>query len=400
METSMQLFRTIDQINVQDYIIATYKVVATTSLRDAAWNIAVGQSVGNPNVRNQWETDELFEKHSCMILHDEKDLVPMISGHIQIAFPVANTNFHEDGISHLICQFMGGQVDIAIVETCQLVRLEFPGWVEQQFIGPKYGITGMRKFTGQYGKPLLGAIIKPKTGISPSTLLDMTKELVEGGVDFIKEDEILASPGYCPLNVRVPLIMNYLNNQPRKVVFSFCINADPHMLMKKVDIVANGGGNGVHLNVWCGLGAYNSVRQANKDLFIHFQKSGDKVFTHAYNNYRISWEVMCQLAGMMGVDTIHAGMIGGYSNDDPAEMEQVKQILHARNVLPALSCGMNPAIVGEVTKVFGVDYLANVGGGIHGHPSGTLAGAKAMRQAIDHIGGPEYDQAIALWGKK
>jgi len=31
----------------------------------------------------------------------------------------------------------------------------------------------------------------------------------------------------------------------------------------------------------------------------------------------------------------------------------------------------------------GVDFIINAGGGIHGHPLGTRAGATAMRQAID-----------------
>ena len=44
------------------------------TLRDAAWNLAIGQSVGNPNVRNSWETDELFENASCIVLTDEDKL--------------------------------------------------------------------------------------------------------------------------------------------------------------------------------------------------------------------------------------------------------------------------------------------------------------------------------------
>jgi len=31
----------------------------------------------------------------------------------------------------------------------------------------------------------------------------------------------------------------------------------------------------------------------------------------------------------------------------------------------------------------GKDVVLQAGGGIHGHPFGTLAGAKAMRQAVD-----------------
>src|SRR5208283_3096927 len=100
-------------------------------------------------------------------------------------------------ISQLLCQLMGGQMDIDIITGCRLVDLDIPASVSSHFLGPKYGLKGMRDFTKQYGKPLLGAIIKPKTGITPDILLEMVKELVDGGVDFIKEDEILSNPAIC-----------------------------------------------------------------------------------------------------------------------------------------------------------------------------------------------------------
>ena len=66
--------------------------------------------------------------------------------------------------------------------------------------------------------------------------------------------------------------------------------------------------------------------------------------------------------------------------------------------MPALSCGMHPGVVNIITEKFGIDYMANVGGAIHGHPNGTLAGVKAMRQAIDGNYEDEYYQAISKWG--
>jgi len=59
---------------------------------------------------------------------------------------------------------------------------------------------------------------------------------------------------------------------------------------------------------------------------------------------------------------------------------------------------MHPGLVNHVTKNVGVNYMANVGGALHGHPQGTLAGGRAMRQAIDHTYGAEYDAAIKEWG--
>jgi len=388
------------EIDKERYFVVTYKLESSKSLRDAAWNIAIGQSVGNPNVRNRWESEDLFQNHSCLILGDERELQSKTEGEVKIAFPVINTDWETDGVSHLLCQIMGGHVDIDLVKKCRAIKIDFPNSVTKHFSGPKFGITGMRKFTGQYNKPLFGAIIKPKIGIGPETLLDMVKELVDGGVDFIKEDEIMSNPSFCSLDRRVEMISNYLSSQSRKVVFCHTINCDPHVLVDRVRRIHSLGGNGVHINVWSGYGSYNSIRKLDLPIYCHFQSSGAKVVTSVNNQFSISWSVICQLATMMGVDTIQTGMVGGYSNDDPEEILECIRILREGNTLPALSCGLHPGLIDKITSLVGNDYLGNAGGAVHGHPSGTLAGSRAMRQAIDGNYQTEYHQAIQKWGKE
>jgi ribulose 1,5-bisphosphate carboxylase large subunit-like protein len=379
----MKFFKDRSEINLNRYYIATYEIASSVNLREAAWNLAIGQSVGNPSVRNSWETDELFENHSCVIIEDESLLIEKTSGNVSIAFPVANTDWETDGISHMLCQLMGGHVDIDIITKCRLIKLELPETVTKHFLGPKFGLSGFRELTGQYNKPLFGSIVKPKIGITPEVLLEMVKLLVDGGVDFIKEDEIMSNPICAPLDRRVDIISNYLANQSRKIVFCHTINCDPHMLVDRVKRVHELGGNGVHINVFSGYGSYNSIRKLDLPLFLHFQSSGAKVTTDVNHRFSISWPVICQLATLMGVDTIQTGMIGGYSNDNPDEIIECLKILRDGNTTPALSCGFHPGLVKKITDLVGVDYLANAGGSVHGHPNGTLWGAKAMRQAID-----------------
>lgn len=378
------------------YYIVTYWLGSMTNLRDAAWNLAIGQSVGNPSIRNEWETDELFENHSCVILGDEDELKKQRSGFVKIAFPVINIDFETDGVSHLLVNIMGGQMDIDNIVKCRVFDIQFPESVYKCFKGPKYGIDGIRKFTGVYDKPILGAIVKPKTGISPHTLLEMVKELVQGGVNFIKEDEILSSPVFCKIEDRVPLIMDYLKD--KKVIYSVSIHSDPAYILDRVRLVHSLGGNSVHVNFWCGLGVYKSIRELDLPIFIHFQKSGDKILTNMAHAYCIEFTVICKLAGMMGVDFIHAGMIGGYYKWPEEEVRDSLSALKPFGVMPALSCGFHPGLTDFVTSKVGVDYMANVGGAIHGHPDGTLAGAKAMRQSIDKNHGKEYEQAIHRFG--
>ena len=396
MEISMKFFRT--EVERSKYFVATYEMKSSANLRDASWNLAIGQSVGNPSVRNRWETDELFENHSCIVLGDEKELESQTEGLVRIAFPVANTDWETDGVAHLLCQLMGGHVDIDIITKCRLVALDLPETVTKHFLGPKFGLSGMREFTGQYDKPLLGGIVKPKIGITPEILLEMVKQMVDGGVDFIKEDEIMSNPAVCRLEDRVEIISNYLAKQSRKVVFCHTINCDPHVLADRVKRVHELGGNGVHINVFSGYGAYNSIRKLDLPIFLHYQSSGAKVTTDVNHRFSISWPVMCQLATLMGVDTIQTGMVGGYSNDDPEEILKCLEILRAGNTVPALSCGFHPGLVNKVNSIAGIDYLANAGGAIHGHPNGTRSGARAMRQAVDNERGDEFYAAIKKWG--
>ena len=391
----MKIFR--DKVEKEKYFIATYYLKSKTSLRDAAWSLAIGQSVGNPNVRNEWETDELFENHSCLILAKEEKLSNQKRGKVKIAFPVANTDWAQDGVSHLLCQVMGGQMDIDIIEKCHLLKIDFPKSIEDKFLGPKFGIEGIRRFTKCHDKPIFGGIIKPKIGVSPKVLLEMVKEMVEGGVNFIKEDEIMANPACCPIEIRVPMIMEYLKD--KNVIYAVCINSDPQYVLDRVRKVKSLGANAVHINFWSGLGVYKSIRELDLDLFIHFQKSGDRVITSKNHDFHIDWDVLCDLAGLMGVDFIHAGMWGGYLSDNEKDLSETLNILRKRRVLPALSCGMNPGLVEAINKRFGNDYMANVGGAIHGHPGGSRSGAKAMRQSIDQNHQEEYHQAIEKWGK-
>jgi len=393
------IFKT--SVSAEENFIATYDLEGQHSLRDAAWELAIGQSVGNPHVRNQWETDDLFETYSCKVIGDEEQLKLVKRGIVQIAFPIINTNWKEDGITQLLVQVMGGQLDINNILRCRLLKLEFPDEVKKAFLGPKFGIQKIREFTGVYDKPLLGGIIKPKTGITPQVLLEMVKELVEGGVNFIKEDEILSNPSFCTIEERVPLIMNYIKSTGRNVVYCVCINSDYPYVIDRVKKVHELGGNGVHINFWNGLGVYKAVRELDLPIFVHFQKSGDKILTDINHRFSIDFKVIGQLAGMMGVDFIHAGMIGGYSSDDENDMRELLKILHDHGVMPALSCGMNPGLVKYIESEIGIQFLANTGGAIHGHPGGSRAGAMAMRQAIDgETDKKEYTAAIEKWGLK
>lgn len=383
-----------------EYVVVKYYVESSVSLLDAARKIAIGQSIGNPDVRNGNEDFELLRKHLCVIL-DRHFSDNIKYGFIEIGFPCINFNFKNDGISHLLCQIAGGQFDFDSFKKCYVEDIVFPEWVVNVFgFTPKFGIGGIRKHVNKYGKPLLGGIIKPKIGMGINKLKDVIVEMVDGGVDFIKEDEILSNQDCCPFYKRIDAISNLLSKINSNVIYAFSITSDVPDVISRAKSVAEHGGNAIHINVWSGIGIYRSIRSLDLSLFLFYQKSGDRIFTNRLNNFHIDWSVMCKLAAFSGVDFIHAGMYNGYLNDDLNYLNNILYILRSGNVMPSMSCGMHPGVVNGITDAIGNDYLANCGGSIHGHPGGTKSGAMAMRQAIDGTYGLEYKQAIELWGKK
>ncbi len=396
------IIKNIEDIDMEQYILATYNLSSSTNLFDAAWNLARGQSCANPLMTSSWETDTLFNNHCAFIVNNDYITDPQIkTGKVRIAFPLTNLDITTDGISQLLCHLQGGQSDIDILTQCYLEDLSLPKYLlmlpNKTFRGPKYDLMEIRKLINVYNKPLLGGIIKPKVGLKPNQLLDMVKMMVDNGIDFIKEDEIASNPLICRLDKRVPLIANYLRD--KKVVYCFCINSDSPHIYNRANFIASHGKNlGVHVNIWSGLGTYRSIRNHTNINFIHGQTSGHKAFTHYNNPYGISFNVICELLALSGCSFQHIGMIGGYL-DDKSTINRI-DICHKYNTIPILSCGMGPEIVNKITEEVGVDYLANVGGKLHSHPGGTLAGVKAMRQAIDGDYGKEYYEAIDKWGKK
>lgn len=371
-----------DTKDLNKYFYVKYEIVSATTVYDAAFDLAVGQSIGNPSKRSVWETPEMIENYCCKILRNAD--LDKSSGIVEIAFPNESMDWEGDGVSQILCMIMGGQVDIDRIKRCRAISIEIHDLiVYRYFKKPKYGLSGIRQLTGRHDKPLFGGIIKPKTGITPSQLLDMTKQLVDGGVDFIKEDEIMSNPAICSLRDRVELISKYISTT--NVVYCFCINADGSELERRAKFVADNGGRGVHINVWSGLGSYRTIRNLDLPLYIHYQKSGDKVFTHRDNPFSISWQLCCQLAALCGVDTIHSGMWGGYLSDPEEELRETLNILVGNNVVPALSCGMTAELVQPIYDKFGVDWMANVGGAIHSDSNGSTAGAAKIRAAIDAI---------------
>jgi ribulose-bisphosphate carboxylase large chain len=378
----------------RDEVIARYHL-RSKSMEKAAEAIAIGQSIGNPNVRLASETNEMWERFGCAV----REIRPTGQdiAEVDIGYPVGNLT--PSSLTHLLTTVMGGQMDIDIIVECRLIDLFLPPSIVAQYRGPSHGVAGIRAFTGAYDRPLIGGIVKPKTGLTPQMLADVCRQMADGGVDFIKEDEILGVIDICPLEERVEKVMRALEGY--RTIFAPAINSPIQELPRIASMLKAKGCKAFHYNVWGGFDAFKYLSDIS-GLFSFYQKSGDRVMT--VGDYSVDFTVWCKLARLAGADFIHAGMMGGYLNESEATLKaRIGNLLgpmgNLKSTLASLSCGAAPGMVEHLRERLGPDIMISSGGNLHGHPSGTRAGAKAFRDAAERRSSPEYAAAVAKWGK-
>ncbi len=97
-------------------------------------------------------------------------------------------------VSSLVAGEWGDRADM---RSCRLVGVDWPAALP----GPAFGPAE---------KPVVGAIVKPALGLTPDEAAAIAAELAVGGAVLVKDDELLTSPAYSPLEERTRRIAERL----------------------------------------------------------------------------------------------------------------------------------------------------------------------------------------------
>ncbi|HTW29786.1 MAG TPA: 3-oxo-isoapionate-4-phosphate decarboxylase OiaX [Acetobacteraceae bacterium] len=259
--------------------------------------------------------------------------------------------------------------------------------------GPQFGVAGTRRLAGVEGRPLIGTIIKPNLGLSPEDTASITRELLEAGVDFIKDDEKLMSPAYSPVAARVravlPLILDHEQKIGRRVMYAFGISsADPEQMLRDHDIVANAGGTAAVINInSVGYGGLAFLRRRSR-LALHAHRNGWDLLTR-HPGLGFDFSVYQMIWRLLGIDQFQINGIGA-KYWEPDESFVRSFIACATPMASAADCAL-PVVCsgqwgGQAPETYArtgrtTDLLYLGGGGIIAHPGGPGAGVRAIRQA-------------------
>jgi ribulose-bisphosphate carboxylase large chain len=137
----------------------------------------------------------------------------------------------------------------------------------------------------------------------------------------------------------------------------------------------------------CGFAALQTFREQDFKLVVHAHRAGHAAVTKN-PKHGISMQVLAKAARIIGVDQLHVGTVVGKMFETKEEVADNCKALKMhigdlKKALPVASGGLHPRLVPALIEFFGKDVVIQAGGGIHGHRDGTMAGAKAMRQAVE-----------------
>jgi ribulose-bisphosphate carboxylase large chain len=262
------------------------------------------------------------------------------------------------------------------------------------FKGPSYGIAGIRKLLKIPKRPLVGTIIKPKLGLNTKDHAIVAYDAWSGGCDIVKDDENLSSQKFNPFDDRLSQTLEKRDKAQQETgerkVYMINITAETNLMLKRAETVLAQGGEYVMVDILtCGWSALQTLRDQTSKLVIHAHRAGHAAFTKN-PLHGIAMRPIATLARVIGVDQLHVGTVVGKMSETRAEVLENIDACKAelgglKPVLPVASGGLHPRLVPALMETFGNDVVLQAGGGVHGHPDGTVAGAKAMRQAVDAI---------------
>jgi ribulose-bisphosphate carboxylase large chain len=308
----------------------------------------------------------------------------------KIAYP--QDLFEAGNMPQILSSLAGNIFGVKDVENIRFLDIDFPSSIIDSFKGPRFGIEGIRKLTRVKERPFIGTIVKPKLGLNDREHANVAYNAWAGGIDIVKDDENLSSMTFNKFEPRIKETLRLRDKAEEetgeKKIYMPNVTAETREMLRRAEIVASEGGEYVMIDILTsGWAALQTLRDEGPTLVIHAHRAGHAAFTRN-TRHGISMKVIAKVARLIGVDQIHIGTFGvgkmmGTPDEDRSYRDALIEDIGKKPALAVASGGLHPGMVEKLLKISGRDIVVQMGGGIHGHPDGTVKGAMAARQAVE-----------------
>jgi ribulose-bisphosphate carboxylase large chain len=260
------------------------------------------------------------------------------------------------------------------------------------WLGPRFGIDGLREAVGVSHRPLLCAVLKP-LGRTPQELAELAIQFVEGGVDVIKDDQSLVDQRWCRFEERVArcaeAIVRASTDRGRSCLYFAHVSGSLDTMRRRAAQARSLGATG--LLVAPGLTGFDAVRMLRSDneiaLPIASHPSMLGIAVDRGGGGLASPVVYGLLPRLVGSDLSIYPVFG---SDYP--MSQQNCVLVAehcrrswgslRSMMPAVGGRIGPGRLVELGSALGNDMVVILGSRIQQFHGGVVAAMKEFHRIL------------------
>ena len=319
--------------------------------------------------------------------------------------------FEEGSLACLTASIIGNVFGFKAMKALRLEDMRFPVAFLKTFQGPGTGIIVERERLDKFGRPLLGATVKPKLGLSGKNYGRVILEGLRGGLDFLKDDENTNSQAFMRYRERFLFTMEAVNLAASltgeiKGHYLNVTGATMEDIYERADLAYELGSVIVMIDLVVGYSAIQSLAKWSRDndVLLHLHRAGNSTYARQ-KNHGMNFRVICKWMRMAGVDHIHAGTVVGKLEGDAGAVQGFYTVLSQtkmhlklsrglfyemdwagiRKTFPVASGGIHCGQMHQLLGYLGVECIFQFGGGTIGHADGVCAGATANRVALESL---------------
>lgn len=317
--------------------------------------------------------------------------------------------FEEGSITNVAASIIGNVFGFKPLKALRLEDMRFPIAYVKTFQGPSTGIVVERERLDKFGRPLLGATIKPKLGLSGRNYGRVVYEALRGGLDFTKDDENINDQSFMRWRDRWLYVMEAVNAAESRTgeVKGHYLNVtagDMEAMYERAEFAKELGSVVIMIDLVAGYTAMQSMAKwcRRNNMILHLHRAGHSTYTRQ-KNHGINFRVITKWSRLIGVDHIHTGTVIGKLEGDPhttrSYLDNCRESFvptelrngvffdqdwgSLRKTMPVASGGIHAGQMHQLLDIFGDDVVLQFGGGTIGHPHGIAAGATANRVALE-----------------
>ncbi|MEP7179187.1 MAG: ribulose-bisphosphate carboxylase large subunit, partial [Pseudonocardiales bacterium] len=214
--------------------------------------------------------------------------------------------FEEGSIANLTSSIIGNVFGFKPLVALRLEDMRIPVAYVKTFQGPAHGIVMEREMLNKYGRPLLGATVKPKLGLSARNYGRVVYEACRGGLDFTKDDENINSQPFMRWRDRFLYAMEGVNKAVADTgeIKGHYLNvtaATVEEMYERAEFAKELGSIVVMIDLTIGYSAMQSMAHwaRRNSLLLHLHRAGHGTYTRQ-KTHGVSFRVIAKWCRLIG----------------------------------------------------------------------------------------------------